>query len=186
MRKLRGRVMPPPGAKQPEPAAVDSLVTWLETSLDGAASPAYLRDKTGLHRLNRKEYANAVRDLLNVEVDAAELLPADDVADGFDNIATALQVSPSFIEQYVIAARSVAVKAIGRADARPGGWTFRAAPGTQLTHVAGLPLGTRGGILANVDLPVGRRVHRGHRRHRHQHLGQRDGVREPAGRDPGR
>ena len=62
-------------------------------------------------------------------------------------------MSPSFIEQYVIAARSVAVKAIGRADARPGGWTFRAQPGTQLTHVAGLPLGTRGGILANVDLP---------------------------------
>jgi hypothetical protein len=75
------------------------------------------------------------------------------VAEGFDNIATALQVSPSFIEQYVIAARAVAVKAIGRADARPGGWTFRAGPGTQLTHVPGLPLGTRGGILAKVDLP---------------------------------
>ncbi len=153
IRKLRGRVMPPPGARQPEPAAVDSLVVWLEDSLDRAASPAYLRDQVGLHRLNRKEYANAVRDLLNVEVDAAELLPADDVADGFDNIASALQVSPSFIEQYVIAARAVAVKAIGRPDARPGGWTFRAPSGTQLTHVAGLPLGTRGGILANVDLP---------------------------------
>ena len=81
------------------------------------------------------------------------MLPADDVAEGFDNIATALQVSPSFIEQYVIAARAVAVKAVGRPDARPGGWTFRAGPGTQLTHVPGLPLGTRGGILANVDLP---------------------------------
>ena len=81
------------------------------------------------------------------------MLPADDVADGFDNIATALQVSPSFIEQYVIAARAVAVKAVGRPDARPGGWTFRAGPGTQLTHVPGLPLGTRGGILAKVDLP---------------------------------
>jgi hypothetical protein len=62
-------------------------------------------------------------------------------------------VSPSFIEQYVIAARAVAVKAVGRPDARPGGWTFRAGPGTQLTHVPGLPLGTRGGILAKVDLP---------------------------------
>ena len=82
-----------------------------------------------------------------------EVLPADDVAEGFDNIATALQVSPSFIEQYVIAARAVAVKAMGRPDARPGGWTFRAGPGTQLTHVPGLPLGTRGGILAKVDLP---------------------------------
>src|SRR5688572_6459901 len=153
VRKLRGRVMPPPGARQPEPAATDALVAWMEDSLDRAASPAYLRDQGPLHRLNRKEYTNAVRDLLDVEVDAAELLPADDVSDGFDNIASALQVSPSFIEQYVIAARSVAVKAIGRADARPGGWTFRAQPGTQLTHVAGLPLGTRGGILANVDLP---------------------------------
>ena len=110
--------------------------------------------RSSLHRLNRKEYANAVRDLLAVDFDAAEVLPADDIADGFDNIATALQVSPSFIEQYVIAARAVAVKALGRPDARPGGWTFRAGPGTQLTHVAGLPLGTRGGILANIDLPA--------------------------------
>jgi hypothetical protein len=106
-----------------------------------------------LHRLNRKEYANAVRDLLAVDFDADDVLPADDVEAGFDNIATALQVSPSFIEQYVIAARAVAVKALGRPDARPGGWTFRAGPGTQLTHVPGLPLGTRGGILAHVDLP---------------------------------
>ena len=106
-----------------------------------------------LHRLNRKEYANAVRDLLAVDFDATEVLPADDAAEGFDNIATALQVSPSFIEQYVIAARAVAVKAVGRPDARPGGWTFRAGPGAQLTHVPGLPLGTRGGILAKVDLP---------------------------------
>src|SRR5204862_6160561 len=96
----------------------------------------------------------AVRDLLAVEIDANEYLPADDIAEGFDNIATALQVSPSFIEQYVIAARGVAVKALGKPDARPGGWTFKAGPGTQLTHVPGLPLGTRGGILAQVDLPA--------------------------------
>jgi mono/diheme cytochrome c family protein len=153
VRKLRGRVMPPPGARQPEAAAIDSLVVWLEDSLDRAAGQAHVRDQIVLHRLNRKEYARAVRDLLAVEIDAGELLPADDVADGFDNIATALQVSPSFIEQYVIAARAVAAQAVGRPDARPGGWTFRAGPGTQLTHVAGLPLGTRGGILANVDLP---------------------------------
>jgi len=155
VRKLRGRVMPPPGARQPGTAAVDSLVAWLETSLDraAAAGPSHLPDQIVLHRLNRKEYAHAVRDLLAVDIDANELLPTDDIADGFDNIASALQVSPSFIEQYVIAARAVAVKALGRADARPGGWTFKAAPGTQLTHVAGLPLGTRGGILAKVDLP---------------------------------
>src|SRR6516165_2554445 len=153
VRKLRGRVMPPPGAKQPDGAAVDSLVAWLETSLDHAEGQAHIPDQVVLHRLNRKEYANAVRDLLDVEVDGNELLPQDDTAEGFDNIATALQVSPSFIEQYVIAARAVAVKALGRPDARPGGWTFKAGPGTQYTHVPGLPLGTRGGILAKVDLP---------------------------------
>jgi mono/diheme cytochrome c family protein len=153
VRKMRGRVMPPPGARQPGSEAIDSLVAYLEDSLDKAAGKAHLRDQVVLHRLNRKEYTNAVRDLLAVEIDASELLPADDIAEGFDNIATALQVSPSFIEQYVIAARAVAVKAVGRPDARAGGWTFRAAPGTQLTHVPGLPLGTRGGILAKVDLP---------------------------------
>jgi mono/diheme cytochrome c family protein len=156
VRKLRGRVMPPPNARQPEQAAVDSLVSWLEDSLDraAAAGPSHLPDDVFLHRLNRKEYANAVRDLLAVDFNSAEILPADDVAEGFDNIASALQVSPSFIEQYVIAARAVTVKALGKPDARPGGWTFRAGPGTQLTHVPGLPLGTRGGILGRVDLPA--------------------------------
>ncbi|HEY2380518.1 MAG TPA: DUF1592 domain-containing protein [Terriglobia bacterium] len=153
VRKLRGRVMPPPGSKQPDAAAVDSLVGWLETSLDHAEGQMHIPDQIVLHRLNRKEYANAVRDLLAVDVDGNALLPQDDTAEGFDNIATALQVSPSFIEQYVSAARSVAVEAMGRPDARPSGWTFRATSGTQYTHVAGLPLGTRGGILANVDLP---------------------------------
>jgi mono/diheme cytochrome c family protein len=153
VRKLRGRVMPPPGARQPSATEIDSLVSFLEDSLDKAAGQSHIPEQAVLHRLNRKEYANAVKDLLAVDVNAEELLPADDVAEGFDNIATALQVSPSFIEQYVIAARAVAVKALGRADARPGGWTFKAGPGTQYTHVAGLPLGTRGGILAKVDLP---------------------------------
>jgi mono/diheme cytochrome c family protein len=155
VRKLRGRVMPPPGSRQPDAASADALIAWLETSLDrAAAQQPHLQDKVVLHRLNRKEYSNAVRDLLAVDFDANDVLPADDVAEGFDNIATALQVSPSFIEQYVIAARAVAVKAMGRADARPGGWTFRAGSGTQLTHVPGLPLGTRGGILGKVDLPA--------------------------------
>ena len=153
VRKLRGRVMPPPGSRQPDAATADSLVAWLETSLDRAEPKAHITDRVVLHRLNRKEYSNAVRDLLAVDYDATEVLPADDIAEGFDNIAVALQVSPSFIEQYVIAARAVAVKALGRPDARPGGWTFRAGPGNQLTHVPGLPLGTRGGILAKVDLP---------------------------------
>jgi mono/diheme cytochrome c family protein len=154
VRKLRGRVMPPPGSRQPDAVTADGLVAWLETTLDKAAGQAHIPDAIVLHRLNRKEYSNAVRDLLDVDFDATTVLPADDVVDGFDNIAAGLQVSPSFIEQYVIAARAVAVKALGKADARPGGWTFRAEPGTQLTHVRGLPLGPRGGILATVDLPA--------------------------------
>ena len=154
VRKLRGRVMPPPGNKQPEGKAVDAAVAWLEATLDKVPEPKRIPDQIVLQRLNRKEYQNAVRDLLGVDVNGAELLPPDDVAGGFDNIASALQVSPSFIEGYVNAARNVAVLAMGNGDARAQGWSFRSAPGNQLTHVPGLPLGTRGGILANVDLPA--------------------------------
>ena len=99
VKKVRGRVMPPPGARQPDPAAADAMVSWLEQTLDRAGGQAHLRDTVVLHRLNRKEYANAVRDLLAVEFDAAEVLPADDSVEGYDNIAEGLQVSPSFIEQ---------------------------------------------------------------------------------------
>jgi hypothetical protein len=154
VRKLRGHVMPPPGAKQPDGKSVDSLVAWLEAALDKLPTPQHISDQVVLHRLNREEYQNAVHDLVLVDVNAAEVLPPDDTAQGFDNIASALQVSPSFIEQYVIAARNVAVRALGKADARAQGWSFKAPPGNQLTHVPGLPLGTRGGILASVDLPA--------------------------------
>jgi hypothetical protein len=154
VRKLRGRVMPPPGAKQPDGKSVDSLVAYLEETLDKLPNTQKVTDLVVLHRLNRKEYENSVRDLLDVEINGAEMLPQDDTAQGFDNNAAALQVSPSFIEQYVSAARNVATKAMGKADSRPQGWTFRATSGSQLTHVPGLPLGTRGGVLAKVDLPA--------------------------------
>jgi hypothetical protein len=159
VRKLQGRVMPPTGAKQPDGKAVDSLVAYLEDSLDKVPEEAHISSDQVLHRLNRKEYENAVRDLLLVDVNGAELLPPDDTAQGYDNIASALQVSPSFIEQYVIAAHNVAATAFGKADSRPQGWSFRAGPGTQLTHVPGLPLGTRGGILAKVNLPADGEYH---------------------------
>ena len=159
VRKLRGRVMPPPGAKQPDGKSVDSLVGWLEGSLDKLPNAARVTDTEVLHRLNREEYQHAVHDLLLVDVSAAEMLPPDDTAQGYDNIATALQVSPSFIEQYVHAAHNVAQLALGKGDSRPQGWTFKSGPGSQLTHVPGLPLGTRGGILANVDLPADGEYH---------------------------
>jgi mono/diheme cytochrome c family protein len=152
VRKLRGHLMPPP--KEPRPAEDDlwSFVSWLEGTLDRAGAER-APERVVLHRLNRKEYANAVRDLLDLEVDTASLLPQDEQAEGFDNIAAALQVSPSFIEQYLIAARSVALQAVGRPDARAGSTTYNAPPGNQLAHVPGLPLGTRGGILAEHYFP---------------------------------
>ena len=159
VRKLRGRVMPPPGARQPDAKAVDSLVSYLETSLDKLPNDARITDKVVLHRLNREEYQNSVRDLLLVDIDASQMLPPDDTAQGYDNVASALQVSPSFIEQYVIAAHTVATLAMGKRDSRPQGWTFKAPPGNQLTHVPGMPLGTRGGILADVDLPADGEYH---------------------------
>ncbi|HEX4133783.1 MAG TPA: DUF1592 domain-containing protein [Bryobacteraceae bacterium] len=159
VRKLRGRVMPPPGARQPDQKSVDSLVGWLEDGLDKVPTQAYIPDKVVLHRLNRKEYQNAVHDLLAVDIKAADMLPVDDSTQSFDNIASVLQVSPSFIEQYVIAAHNVAQLAMGKGDTRPQGWSFRAGPGTQLTHIPGLPLGTRGGILAKVDLPADGEYH---------------------------
>jgi hypothetical protein len=152
VRKLRGHLMPPPKEPRPNEDQLWSFVAWLEGSLDRAAGER-ASHRIGLHRLNRKEYANAVRDLLDLKIDAAAILPQDEQAEGFDNIATALQVSPSFIEQYLIAARSVALQAVGRPDARPGSTTYNAPPGTQLGHVPGLPLGTRGGIVAEHYFP---------------------------------
>ncbi len=153
MRKLRGRLMPPPNQPQPDSDQIFSFVSWVESTLDKAAEAQHASPAEPLHRLNRKEYKNAIRDLLALDVDPAELLPQDDKLDGFDNIASALQVSPSFVEQYVIAARLVALQAVGRPDARAGSNTYKAGPGTQQAHVPGLPLGTRGGALAEHYFP---------------------------------
>jgi Protein of unknown function (DUF1592)/Protein of unknown function (DUF1588)/Protein of unknown function (DUF1585)/Protein of unknown function (DUF1587)/Protein of unknown function (DUF1595) len=154
VRKLRGRLMPPAGNPQPDAQTVQSFVTWMEGNLDHAAQTRTDPGHVALHRLNRKEYANAIRDLLAVEVDASDLLPRDDARDGFDNVADALQVSPSFIDQYLAAARTVAVKALGNARARAVGTTYSSGDREQFFHEAGLPLGTRGGIAVEHDFPA--------------------------------
>jgi hypothetical protein len=153
VRKLRGHLMPPPNEPRPDDATLMSFVSWVEGSLDEAAASEVGYDPIVPHRLNRKEYANAVRDLLALDIDATALLPQDEVVEHFDNIASGLQVSPSFIEQYVIAARAVALQAVGRPDARPGSQTYAAGPGSQQTHVRGLPLGTRGGLVVEHMFP---------------------------------
>ncbi|HTC53302.1 MAG TPA: DUF1592 domain-containing protein [Steroidobacteraceae bacterium] len=152
--KLRGRMMPPPGEKQPDQASIDSFVSWMEGNLDQAAAAHPQAGYVSLHRLNRVEYARAVKDLLDVEVDPAALLPQDTKSDGFDNVASVLKVSPTFLDQYISAARTVAALAVGSAHASQAIVTYRAPPHDQSFHVEGLPLGTRGGMAVVHDFPA--------------------------------
>jgi len=155
VRKLRGGMMPPPGARQPDRATVESFATWLENSLDQAAAADPNPGRVAVHRLNRAEYANAIEDILALRVDPASLLPADDVSDGFDNIASVLKVSPSFLDQYISAARLVTTQALGEPSAKPLGINLPVPPGIdQSVHLEGLPLGTRGGVLIEHLFPA--------------------------------
>ena len=155
VRKLRGGMMPPPGARRPDQAAIESFASWLENSLDQAAAADPNPGRVALHRLNRAEYSNAVEDLVGIRVDASALLPKDDEANGFDNVANVLKVSPSFLDQYISAARFVMNQAIGSASPKTASTVFRAPRGTdQHVHVDGLPLGTRGGMLVEYLFPA--------------------------------
>ena len=155
VRKLRGRLMPPPGNPQPDNDTVKGFVGWLETTLDAAAANHPDPGRVALHRLNRKEYANAVWDLLHVRVDPDTVLPADDRSDGFDNVANVLQVSPSFLDSYLSAARAIAVQAVGEIPANPVGIQYVVKhPPTQAFHLDGLPLGTRGGMAVDHEFPA--------------------------------
>jgi hypothetical protein len=163
VKKLNGRMMPPPNRIRPDEARTDAFVGWLESYLDEAAAGRESVQHVAVHRLNRKEYANAIRDLFGIEIKPEELLPADDTSDGFDNIAEALKVSPAFINQYVSAARVVTEQVVGDPTPNLGG-TFYQNPetlptraeggGSQQFHVEGLPLGTRGGMVVDHWFPV--------------------------------
>jgi mono/diheme cytochrome c family protein len=151
VRKLRGGMMPPPGSRRPDQAAVDSFLTSLEAALDQAAAANPNPGSVTLHRLNRVEYANAIRDMFAIDVDAAALLPTDDVSNGFDNIASVLKVSPSFLDQYITAARAVSLKAIGvPPPSKPVTAALTATPGADPTD---LPLGARGGTVVEHLFP---------------------------------
>ncbi|MEO6186829.1 MAG: DUF1592 domain-containing protein [Steroidobacteraceae bacterium] len=155
VRKLRSQQMPPGGHKMPDKPTRNAFIAWMEGRLDQAGATNADPGHVGLHRLNRKEYANAVRDLLGIEIDPADLLPRDEPREGFDNIAAALQVTPSFLDQYIAAARTVVVQAMGNKDVLPAGTTYRAQkPSAQLFHEDGLPLGTRGGIAVDHNFPA--------------------------------
>jgi hypothetical protein len=151
--KLQGRLMPPPGQKQPPQATIDSFVSFMETKLDAADAahpdPGYVT----LHRLNRTEYARSVEEVLGVTVDVSALLPKDTMSDGFDDIANVLKVSPTFLDQYISAATSVAALAMGDPQAHKSIAILRAPRESQAAHIDGLPLGTHG-MLVRHDFPA--------------------------------
>jgi hypothetical protein len=155
VRKVRAGMMPPSGARRPDRAVLDAFASTIEAGLDRWAVNRPNPGATALHRLNRTEYANAVRDLLAIDVDAATLLPPDDSSEGFDNIADVLGVSPALLERYVSAATKISRVAVGDPAITAATTTYRVAAGlSQADHIEGLPLGTRGGILFRHTFPL--------------------------------
>ena len=152
VRKLRAGLMPPTGSRRPDAAAYEGLIRGLENTLDRGAAPHL--PPPGLHRLNRTEYANAIRDLLALEVDTTKFLPSDDSTRGFDNIAGALTMSPALMEAYLSAAGKISRLAIGNVSAPTQAVFDVPADTAQNYHVEGLPFGTRGGMLIKYQFPA--------------------------------
>ena len=125
IRKLRAGLMPPSGAPRPDRVVLDQFRATLETAIDQDAASKPTPGATALHRLNRTEYANAVRDLIAVDVDVATVLPADDSSEGLDNIADVLGTSPALIERYVGAAAKISRLAVGDTDIGPLSTTYK-------------------------------------------------------------
>jgi len=151
VRKLRAGMMPPSGSRRPDKATYESLTAWLENEIDRSAT-AYT-PPPGLHRLNRTEYANVVRDLLDIAIDPGQYLPSDDSTHGFDNMAGTLGISSTLVEAYVSAAGKISRLAIGE-PANSTLVVYRTPEDTsQDYHIEGLPFGTRGGMLVNHVFP---------------------------------
>ncbi|MEP7305001.1 MAG: DUF1592 domain-containing protein [Acidobacteriota bacterium] len=155
LRKLQLGVMPPQGSPRPSPGVYTELIGWLESSLDRAAAAHPNPGRPLLHRLNRAEYANAIRDLLGLDVDVTPLLPPDDSAFGFDNVAEALNTSPALLQAYLSAARKISAVAVGDPRVSAGSDTYSVGQDlSQDAHLEGLPLGTVGGMAAWHTFPV--------------------------------
>jgi len=153
VRKVRGGMMPPQGMPRPDTATLEAFATSLETALDQQALRQPNPGHKPVHRLNRTEYGNAVRDLLDLNVDVAELLPPDDESNGFDNIAGVLRISPSLLEQYLSASHKISALAVGT-DKDLLTTPYRVPPDdSQEDQVEGLPLGTRGGFAFRHTFP---------------------------------
>ena len=155
VKKVRAGMMPPAGMPAPAADARKSFVAVLESRLDRAAARASNPGRPLVHRLNRAEYANAIRDLLSLDIDPATLLPADDSSAGFDNIADVLGVSPVLLESYLSAADRIAALAVGNPKTPPSSEVYRVRQdASQSRHVEGLPLGTVGGFAIERTLPL--------------------------------
>jgi len=155
VRKVKTGMMPPSGARRPARAELDAFAAALERRLDAAADPVASLATPALHRLNRTEYANAIRDLLALDVDVDTLLPPDGSSEGFDNIAEALAVSPSLVQGFVSAAMKISRLAVGDRSLAPSQTTYTPPPGlAQDRHIEGLPLGTRGGMIVEHLFPL--------------------------------
>ena len=155
VRKLGVGAMPPQGSPTPGAVELNKFRSTLISSLDTAAAKQNNPGHYVLHRLNRTEYANAVRDLLGVDFDVAEFLPSDGGDFGFDNIASALKITPMLMEGYLTAALRISDLAVGDAEVAPGTASFSISTVvTQRQHVDGLPLGTRGGTVARYNFPA--------------------------------
>ena len=155
VRKVRAGMMPPAGMPRPDEGARRGLVARVEAVLDRAALESPDPGRPLAHRLNRAEYANAIRDLLALEVDVTSMLPPDDSSAGFDNNADVLGVSPVLLESYLSAAEQIVALAIGDPSAPPRGELFRVRQdASQDRHVEGLPLGTMGGMRVDTTLPL--------------------------------
>ena len=155
VRKLRTGMMPPAGKPRPSRSVLDDFARQLATRLDQAESRHPVAGIVAPHRLNRTEYANAIRDLLGLSIDAATLLPADDAGEGFDNIADVLSVSPTLVQSYISAAMKISRWAVGDRSMVPALVKYSAPAGlSQQEHSEGLPLGTRGGIRVTHNFPL--------------------------------
>ena len=150
--KLRTGMMPPARAPRPDKATLDRLITWVEHDLDSHAVPNLTAP--GIHRLNRTEYQNVIRDLIGLKIDAARFLPSDNSTHGFDNVAGALTMSPALMDAYLSAASKISRLAMA-SNTAPAFVEFNVPDdATQNYHVEGLPFGTRGGMLIEHEFPA--------------------------------
>ena len=153
--KVRSGMMPPVGMPRPDAATAKAFVAEMESGIDKAAAASPNPGRPILHRLNRTEYANSIRELLDIDVDVEGLLPADDMSQGYDNMSDVLTISPTLLEGYLKASSKISRLAVGDPEATPAVETYVVPQAiSQLKHIEGAPMGTRGGVVVKHNFPA--------------------------------